>query len=145
MKYLPLDEEIYARLEKIARYKGLNVQELLKEIVSEYCKKFEREKFRKLIEVFCNGGKSVKIKGTPITVMRGELFLRGEVDYEELKRIAEEHDAKVVEEFSVSGELIGYSIVPNVGFNGKTMDEWFEEKGIPLLKKLATIFKNKTT
>jgi len=141
MRYVPLDEEIYAKLEKIAKYKGLNVQELLEKIVSEYCKKFEKEKFRKLIEVFCNGGKSVKIKGTPITVMRGELFVRGEVDYEVLKSIAEEHDARVVEEYSESGELVGYSIVPNVGFNGKTMDEWFKEKGISLLRELVTIFK----
>ena len=141
MRYVPLDEEIYAKLEKIARYRGMKVQELLKEIVTEYCKKFEKEKFRKLIEVFCNGGKSVKIKGTPITVMRGELFVRGEVDYEVLRSIAEEHDARVVEEYSESGELVGYSIVPNVGFNGKTMDEWFKEKGISLLRKLVTIFK----
>ena len=58
-----------------------------------------------------------------------------------LKSIAEEHDARVVEEYSESGELVGYSIVPNVGFNGKTMDEWFKERGIPLLRKLVTIFK----
>jgi len=141
MRYVPLDEEIYAKLEKIARYKGVKVQELLKEVVVEYCKKFEKEKFRKLIEVFCSGKKSVKIKGTPITVMKGELFVKGEVDYEELKKIVKEHDAKVVEEVSESGELVGYSIVPNVGFNGKTMEEWFEEEGITLLKKLATIFK----
>ena len=118
----------------------MKVQELLKEIVAKYCRKFE-EKFRKLIEVFCNGGKSVKIKGTPITVMRGELFVRGEIDYEELKKIAEEHNAKVVEEFNENGELVGYSIVPNVGFNGITMDEWFEKEGISLLRKLVTIFK----
>ena len=141
MRYVPLDEEIYAKLEKIARYKGVKVQELLKEVVVEYCKKFEKEKFRKLIEVFCSGKKSVKIKGTPITVMKGELFVKGEVDYEELKKIVKEHDAKVVEEVSESGELVGYSIVPNVGFNGKTMEEWFGEEGITLLKKLATIFK----
>ena len=141
MRYVPLDEELYAKLEKIARYKGVKVQELLKEVVVEYCKKFEKEKFRKLIEVFCSGKKSVKIKGTPITVMKGELFVKGEVDYEELKKIVKEHDAKVVEEVSESGELVGYSIVPNVGFNGKTMEEWFEEEGITLLKKLATIFK----
>ena len=141
MRYVPLDDEIYAKLEKIARYRGMKVQELLKEIVTEYCKKFEKEKFRKLIEVFCSGKKSVKIKGTPITVMKGELFVKGEVDYEELKKIAEEHDARVVEEYSESGELVGYSIVPNVGFNGKTMDEWFKEKGISLLRELVTIFK----
>jgi len=47
----------------------------------------------------------------------------------------------VVEEYSESGELVGYSIVPNVGFNGKTMEGWFEEKGISLLRKLVTIFK----
>ena len=58
-----------------------------------------------------------------------------------MKSIAEEHDARVVEEYSESGELVGYSIVPNVGFNGKTMDEWFKENGISLLRELAKIFK----
>jgi len=140
MRYIPVEEDVYEKLEKIAKSKGVKLHELVNEILSKYCKKLEKDRFRKLEEVFCEGNKSVRIKGTPISVSRGEFFVKGDVDYELLKKFVEEHDARLVEETSESGDLLGYSIVPNVGFNGKTIEEWFEENGIPLLKKLVAIF-----
>lgn len=141
MRYVPLDDGLYSRLERVAKLQRKDVKCLLEKIVGEYCRNFERNEFGKLIETFCNGKKALRIKGTPVTVMRGELFVRKGVDYEELKKLAEDHDAKLVEEFSESGNLIGYSIIPNVGFNEKTMEGWLVEEGISLLKKLITIFK----
>jgi len=95
----------------------------------------------KLFETFCNGRKPIRIKRTPVTVLRGQFFVRGDVDYDKLKRLAEEHNAKVVEEYSETEELLGYAIVPNVGFNGRTMESWFKEEGISLLKRLVSEFR----
>jgi len=82
----------------------------------------------KLFETFCNGRKPIRIKGTPVTVLRGQFFVRGDVDYDKLKGLAEEHNAKVVEEYSET-------------VNGRTMESWFKEEGISLLKKLVSEFR----
>jgi len=148
MRFVPLGDDIYEKVEKVAKSVGVSVQDvvtgLIRRYLDGYAKELEEmkrkiEPFRKLMEVFCNGGRAIRIKGTPIVVCKGGLFLKVKDLRRDVRKVIEEYDAKVVEECNEEGGVVGYFIVPKVGFNGETMEGWFINKGIPLLKKLAKV------
>ena len=46
--------------------------------------------------------------------------------------------ARVVEEPNEKGETIGLSIVPDIGFENMSLEEWFDEYGSNLIKELLS-------
>ena len=98
------------------------------------------KKLKILKKSFLGEYKPIKFKGVPITVYKGEIFVGDGSKTELISKIASEHNARIFYECDSDGRVIGISIVPNVGFNGETMESWFEKNGLKVLKKLAELF-----
>lgn len=100
----------------------------------------KKRKFEILKKSFLGEHRPIKFKGVPITVCKGEIFIGDDSKTGVISKIASEHNARIFYECDSDGRVVGISIVPNVGFNGETMEGWFDRNGIVILKKLAKLF-----
>ncbi|HDN74418.1 MAG TPA: hypothetical protein ENG16_05305 [Archaeoglobus sp.] len=123
-------EEISRALEEI--------KAMLYNITSE-SNKPEKEKKRlteAIKEAFLGKRKPITMKKPPIQISKGNIFVevkeKPKIDLSKLK-------AKIVAETNEKGETIGYSIVPNIGFENMSLEDWFNEYGAELIKELTTI------
>jgi len=110
---------------------------IVKKALSETTKPQERKKsfIEAVREAFLGDREPLTLKKVPIQISKGNIFVEGvtelDIDLSKFK-------ARVVEEPNEKGETIGLSIVPDIGFENMSLEEWFDEYGINLIKELMS-------
>ena len=104
---------------------------IVKKAISELSTK---KKFIEVIkEAFLGKREPITLKKAPIEIRKGEIVFktteRPEIDLSQFK-------AKLVENTNDEGVVIDYSIVPDIGFEDMSLEEWFDNYGSELLKIL---------
>ena len=102
---------------------------IVKKAISELSTK---KKFIEVIkEAFLGKREPITLKKAPIEIRKGEIVFktteRPEIDLSQFK-------AKLVENTNDEGVVIDYSIVPDIGFEDMSLEEWFDNYGSELLK-----------
>ena len=152
-KTITVREDIYNALSDMARSRGISIQKLLEELISgNYSDPLKRieSKIDKLIELvqgqkpkfkdaardaFLGIIEPVRAKG--IEVSKGQIFVKRLPDID-----LSEFNATVVEEKDAAGNVVGYAIIPNLGFSNAAetpedeLEEWFNKYGLRLIKAL---------
>jgi len=108
---------------------------IVKKALSEATKPQERKKsfIEAVREAFLGNREPLTLKKVPIQVSKGNIFVKG---VEKLNIDLSKFKAKVVEEPNERGEIVGVSIVPDIGFEDMSLEEWFDEYGSDLIKEL---------
>ena len=108
---------------------------IVKKALSETTKPQERKKsfIEAVREAFLGERKPIILKKVPIQISKGNIFVE---DVTELDIDLSKFKARVVEEPNERGEIVGLSIVPDIGFEDMSLEEWFDEYGINLIKEL---------
>jgi len=102
---------------------------IVKKVILELSTK---KKFIETIkEAFLGKREPITLKKAPIEIRKGEIVFKTtekpEMDLSQFK-------AKLVENTNDEGMVIGYSIVPDIGFEDMSLEEWFDNYGSELLK-----------
>jgi len=110
---------------------------VVKKALSETTKPHERKKsfIEAVREAFLGNREPLTLKKVPIQVSKGNIFVKG---VEKLNIDLSKFKAKVVEEPNERGEIVGLSIVPDIGFEDMSLEEWFDEYGSDLIKELMS-------
>jgi len=108
---------------------------IVKKALSEATKPHERKKslIEAVREAFLGNREPLTLKKVPIQISKGNIFVKG---VEKLNIDLSKFKAKVVEEPNERGEIVGVSIVPDIGFEDMSLEEWFDEYGSDLIKEL---------
>ena len=134
------DEDIIRKIvnevfsEKMKELEGM-LYNIVKKALSEATKPQERKKslIEAVREAFLGNREPLTLKKVPIQISKGNIFVKSvtelDIDLSKFK-------AKVVEEPNEKGETIGLSIVPDIGFENMSLEEWFDEYGSDLIKEL---------
>ena len=120
--------------EKMKELEGM-LYNIVKKALSEATKPQERKKslIEAVREAFLGNREPLTLKKVPIQVSKGNIFVKGAT---ELDMDLSKFKAKVVEEPNERGEIVGLSIVPDIGFEDMSLEEWFDEYGSNLIKEL---------
>ena len=120
--------------EKMKEFEGM-LYNVVKKALSETTKPQERKKsfIEAVREAFLGNREPLTLKKVPIQISKGNIFVE---DVTELDIDLSKFKARVIEEPNEKGETIGLSIVPNIGFEDMSLEEWFDEYGINLIKEL---------
>jgi len=107
-------------------------------IISESNKpeKEKKKPIEAIKEAFLGERKPIVMKKVPIQISKSNIFIEG---ITELDLDLSKFKAKAIEEPNEKGETIGLSIVPDIGFENMSLEEWFDEYGSKLLKELMSI------
>jgi len=131
-----LDEGV---IRKIVREEVSRVLEEIKALLYNISQaKVERKKgfIETVKEAFLGERETITLKKVPIQISKGNIFIEG---ITELDLDLSKFKAKAIEEPNEKGETIGLSIVPDIGFENMSLEEWFDEYGSKLLKELMSI------
>jgi len=115
------------------------IKAMLYNMISE-SNKPEREKrksIKALKEAFLGERSPIAMRKVPIQISKGNIFV--EVKEEKPKIDLSKFKAEIVAETNEKGEIIGYSIIPNIGFENMSLEDWFDEYGAELIKELTSI------
>jgi len=108
---------------------------IVKKALSEKSKPQEQKKnFIEVVkDAFLGKRDSLKMQKIPIEISKCNIFLKGvkELDFDLTK-----YKAKAIEEPNENGEIIGLSIVPDIGFENISLEDWFDNYGAKLIKEL---------
>ena len=115
------------------------IEDIIKDVLSKAIKQSQKRSYIDVIkDAFLGLTKPIKIKGK-IEVSKGQIFLMEKVDID-----ISTYNAKVIEEKDESGNIVGYIIVPNLGFNTASegiddtqLEIWFDKYGVDLIKMLT--------
>jgi len=112
---------------------------IVKKALSEATKPQERKKsfIETVKEAFLGNREPLTLKKVPIQISKGNIFVEGVT---ELNIDLSKFKARVIEEPNEKGETIGLSIVPDIGFENMSLEEWFDEYGSNLIKELLSKF-----
>jgi len=136
------DEDVIRKIvnevfsEKMEEFEGM-LYNVVKKALSETIKPQERKKsfVEAVREAFLGDRESLTLKKVPIQISKGNIFVEGvtelDIDLSKFK-------ARVIEEPNEKGETIGLSIVPDIGFEDMSLEEWFDEYGSNLIKELLS-------
>ena len=104
----------------------------VKKAISEL--KEKKKPIEVMREAFLGLREPLTLKKLPIQISKGNIFIETEekpnIDVSQFK-------AEVVVETNEKGEIIGYSIVPSIGFEDISLEEWFDKYGAELFKVLS--------
>ena len=137
-----LDEDVIRKIinevfsEKMKEFEGM-LYNVVKKALSETTKPQERKKsfIEAVREAFLGDREPLTLKKVPIQISKGNIFVESvtelDIDLSKFK-------ARVVEEPNEKGETIGLSIVPDIGFEDMSLEEWFDEYGSNLIKELLS-------
>jgi len=127
-------DEVFS--EKMKEFEGM-LYNVVKKALSETTKPQERKKslIETVREAFLGERKPIILKKTPIQVSKGNIFVKG---VEKLNIDLSKFKARIVEEPNERGEIVGVSIVPDIGFENTSLEEWFDEYGEELVKELMS-------
>ena len=122
--------------EKMKELEGM-LYNIVKKALSEATKPQERKKslIEAVREAFLGNREPLTLKKVPIQVSKGNIFVKG---VEKLNIDLSKFKARVVEEPNERGEIVGLSIVPDIGFEDMSLEEWFDEYGSDLIKELMS-------
>ena len=134
------DEDVIRKIinevfsEKMKELEGM-LYNVVKKALSEATKSHERKKsfIEAVREAFLGNREPLTLKKVPIQVSKGNIFVKG---VEKLNIDLSKFKARVVEEPNERGEIVGLSIVPDIGFENMSLEEWFDEYGSDLIKEL---------
>ena len=115
------------------------IEDIIKDVLAKTIKKSQKRNFVDAIrDAFLGQSKPIKIKGK-IEVSKGQIFLTEKVDID-----VSSYNATMVEEKDENGNVVGYAIVPRLGFNTASegideaqLEKWFDEYGVDLVKMLT--------
>jgi len=135
-----LDESVIRKIvnevfsEKMKEFEGM-LYNIVKKALSEATKPQERKKslIEAVREAFLGNREPLTLKKVPIQVSKGNIFVKG---VEKLNIDLSKFKARIVEEPNERGEIVGVSIVPDIGFEDMSLEEWFDEYGSDLIKEL---------
>jgi len=137
-----LDESVIRKIvnevfsEKMKELEGM-LYNVVKKALSEATKPQERKKslIEAVREAFLGNREPLTLKKVPIQVSKGNIFVKG---VEKLNIDLSKFKARIVEEPNERGEIVGLSIVPDIGFEDMSLEEWFDEYGSDLIKELMS-------
>jgi len=111
---------------------------IVKKALSETTKPQERKKsfIEAVREAFLGNREPMTMKKLPIQISKGNIFVEG---VEKLNIDLSKFKARAMEEPNEKGETIGLSIVPDIGFENMSLEEWFDEYGSNLIKELIKV------
>ena len=132
------DESVIRRIvrEEVTRVLD-EIKAMLYNIVEKCQVKVERKKsfIEAVREAFLGEREPLTLKKVPIQISKGNIFVESVT---ELDLDLSKFKARVVEEPNEKGETIGLSIVPDIGFENMSLEEWFDEYGSNLIKELLS-------
>jgi len=113
---------------------------VVKKALLETTKPQERKKsFIEIVrEAFLGNREPITLKKLPIQISKGNIFVEG---VDKLNIDLSKFKAKIVEEPNEKGEIVGVSIVPDIGFECMSLEDWFDEYGVEIIKTLSSILK----
>ena len=137
-----LDESVIRKIineifsEKMKELESM-LYNIVKKALSEATKPQERKKslIEAVREAFLGNREPLTLKKVPIQVSKGNIFVKG---VEKLNIDLSKFKARIVEEPNERGEIVGVSIVPDIGFEDMSLEEWFDEYGSDLIKELMS-------
>jgi len=118
----------YDKLKELSKNSGKSIVRLIEEFVDgvSETKGFDESVIRKIVREEVTRVLD-EIKAMLYNIGVTEL----DIDLSKFK-------ARVVEEPNEKGETIGLSIVPDIGFENMSLEEWFDEYGSNLIKELLS-------
>jgi len=103
----------------------------VKKAISEL--KEKKKPIEVIREAFLGFREPLILKKLPIQVSKGNIFIetkeKPNIDVSQFK-------AEIIVETNEKGEIIGYSIVPSIGFEDMSLEEWFDKYGAELFQVL---------
>lgn len=133
------DESVIRKIVREEITKALDeIKAMLYNIVKKALSETKQKKsfIEAVREAFLGEREPITLKKVPVHVSKGNIFVEGvtelDIDLSKFK-------ARIVEETNESGEIVGVSIVPDIGFEDISLEEWYDEYGSNLVRELVKV------